>query len=94
MEYENLQLHRLAASLSTQLPVSGTVILLLWVSSRSGLPISTVLNAAVHLAIAQRGTSPGLSKPFSFDAAWKDAVAMIANSAFAGCPMDVTLERY
>tara|TARA_R100000655_G_scaffold98559_2_gene141999 strand:+ start:254 stop:415 length:162 start_codon:yes stop_codon:yes gene_type:complete len=53
-----------------------------------------VLNAAVHLAIAQRSKSPGSLKELSFDAAWKDGVAMIAKSGFAGYPTDATLEKY
>ncbi|EDQ02978.1 hypothetical protein OIHEL45_19606 [Sulfitobacter indolifex HEL-45] len=78
----------------TLLPASGMAILFLLILFRSGLPISTVLNAAVHLAIAQRGKSLGLLKAFSFDAPWKDGEAMIAKSEFAGYPTDVTSGKY
>lgn len=94
VERENLQLHRLAGSLLTSLPVSGTTIPLLSVLFWSGLPISTVLNAAVHQVIEQRCTSPELLRAFSFDAAWRGGVAMIAKLAFAGSPMGATLANY
>lgn len=50
----------------------------------------TVLNVVVTLVIALRAKSKGWPRAVSFDAPWKDGVAMIGKLGFAAYPTDVT----